>query len=105
MPVVDAENKVHGIIATEDFAKLFFNDLDPQAVNRVPLQMDNMVRALKGRVLVEGRRKLVNRVIVGAMQAETIIEYVEQGCLVVLLDREDATMAAIVHGAASVAIT
>src|SRR5712664_3739502 len=38
MPVVDDENKVHGIIANENFAKLFFNDLDPQAVNRIPLQ-------------------------------------------------------------------
>ena len=105
MPVVDAENKVHGIIATEDFAKLFFNDLDPQSVNRVPLQMDNLVRALKGRVLVEGRRKLGNRVIVGAMQAETMVDYVEQGCLVVLGDREDAQMAAIESGAAALVIT
>ena len=105
MPVVDAENKVLGIIATEDFAKLFFNDLDPQAVNRVPLQRDNLVRALKGRVLVEGRRKLGNRVIVGAMQAETMVDYVEQGCLVVLGDREDAQMAAIENGAAALVIT
>src|SRR5256886_14658314 len=105
MPVLDAENKVHGIIATEDFAKLFFNDLDPQSVNRIPLQMDNLVRALKGRVLVEGRRKLGNRVIVGAMQAETMIDYVEQGCLVVLGDREDAQMAAMENGAAALVIT
>ena len=105
MPVVDAENKVLGIIATEDFAKLFFNDLDPQSVNRVPLQMENLVRALKGRVLVEGRRKLGNRVIVGAMQAETMVDYVEQGCLVVLGDREDAQMAAIESGAAALVIT
>jgi manganese-dependent inorganic pyrophosphatase len=105
MPVVDAENKVHGIIATEDFAKLFFNDLDPQSVNRIPLQMDNMVRVLKGRVLVEGRRKLGNRVIVGAMQADTMVDYVEQGCLVVLGDREDAQLAAIENGAAALVIT
>jgi manganese-dependent inorganic pyrophosphatase len=105
MPVVDAENKVHGIIATEDFAKLFFNDLDPQAVNRVPLQRDNLVRVLKGRVLVEGRRKLGNRVIVGAMEAETMVDYVEPGCLVVLGDREDAQLAAIEHGAAALVIT
>src|SRR5712692_1127324 len=44
MPVVDDENKVHGIIANENFAKLFFNDLDPQAVNRIPLERDNLVR-------------------------------------------------------------
>src|SRR2546421_10586390 len=105
MPVVDTENKVLGIIATEDFAKLFFNDLDPQAVNRIPLQMDNLVRALKGRVLVEGRRKLGNRVIVVAMQAETMVDYVEQGCLVVLGDREDAQLAAIENGAAALVIT
>ena len=105
MPVVDAENKVHGIIAVEDFAKLFFNDLDPQAVNRVPLQRDNLVRALKGRVLVEGRRKLENRVLVGAMQAETMVDYIEPGCLVVLGDREDAQLAAIEHGAAVLVIT
>src|SRR5437660_12044280 len=105
MPVVDAENKVHGIIALADFAKLFFNDLDPQEVNRIPLQMDNLVRALKGRVLVEGRRKLGNRVIVGAMQAETMVDYVEQGCLVVLGDREDAQLAAMENGASALVIT
>src|SRR5947199_9370181 len=89
MPVVDKDNKVQGIIATEDFAKLFFNDLDPRSVNRIPLQRDNLVRALRGRVLVEGRRKLGNRVIVGAMQAETMAGYIEPGCLVMLCDCED----------------
>ena len=105
MPVVDEENKVRGIIATEDFAKLFFNDLDPRAVNRIPLRRDNLVKVLKGRVLVEGRRKLGNRVIVGAMQAETMADYVEPGCLVLLGDREDAQITAIEHGAAALVVT
>ena len=97
--------KCDGIIATEDFAKLFFNDLDPRAVNRVPLNRDNLVRVLKGRVLVEGRRKLGNRVLVGAMQAETMADYIEPGCLVVLGDREDAQLKAIESGAAALVIT
>jgi manganese-dependent inorganic pyrophosphatase len=105
MPVIDVDNKVQGIIATEDFAKLFFNDLDPRSVNRIPLQRDNLVRALRGRVLVEGRRKLGNRVIVGAMQAETMADYIEPGCLVVLGDREDAQLKAIESGAAALVIT
>src|SRR5947199_10643225 len=79
MPVIDTENKVRGIIATEDFAKLFFNDLDTRSVNRIPLNRDNLVRTLRRRVLVEGRRKLGNRVIVGAMEAETMVEYIERG--------------------------
>src|SRR5947209_13848412 len=105
MPVIDNDNKVHGIIATEDFAKLFFNDLDPRSVNRVPLKRDNLVRALRGRVLVEGRRKLGNRVIVAAMQAETMADYVEPGCLVVLGDREDAQLKAIECGAGALVVT
>src|SRR6266566_3080753 len=105
MPVVDSDNKVHGIIATEDFAKLFFNDLDPQSVNRIPLYRENLVSVLKGRVLVEGRRKLGNRVLVGAMQAESMADYIEPGCLVVLGDREDAQLIAIEHGAAALVIT
>src|SRR5579875_3606700 len=105
MPVVDAENKVHGIIATEDFAKLFFNDLDPQSVNRVPLNRENLVSVLKGRVLVEGRRRLGNRVLVGAMQAETMADYIEPGCLVIIGDREDAQLTAIAHGAAALVVT
>ena len=105
MPVIDTENKVRGIIATEDFAKLFFNDLDPRSVNRIPLNRDNLVRTLRGRVLVEGRRKLGNRVIVGAMEAETMVDYIEPGCLVVLGDREDAQLKAIENGAAALVIT
>ncbi len=105
MPVVDDENKVHGIISDEDFAKLFFNDLDPRAVNRIPLSRNNLVRVLKGRVLVEGRRPLGNRVLVGAMQADTMADYIEAGCLVVLGDREDAQLKAIERGAAALVIT
>ncbi len=105
MPVVDSENKVHGIVANEDFAKLFFLDLDPRAVNRIPLQRDNLVRVLKGRVLVEGRRKLGNRILVAAMEADTMADYIEQGCLVVIGDREDAQLLAIERGAAALVVT
>ena len=105
MPVIDTENKVRGIIATEDFAKLFFNDLDPRSVNRIPLNRENLVRTLRGRVLVEGRRKLGNRVIVGAMEAETMADYIEPGCLVVLGDREDAQLKAIENGVAALVVT
>jgi manganese-dependent inorganic pyrophosphatase len=105
MPVVDDQNRVHGMIGHEDFAKLFFNDLNPQSVNRIPLKRDNLVRVLKGSVLVEGRRKVGNRVLVGAMQAETMADYIEPGSLVVMGDREDAQLVAIDQGAAALVVT
>jgi manganese-dependent inorganic pyrophosphatase len=105
MPVIDAENKVQGMIANEDFAKLFFNELNPQSVNRITLNRDNIVSVLKGRVLVAGRRTLGNRVLVAAMEAETMADYVEPGCLVVVGDREEAQLVAIERGAAALVIT
>ncbi len=105
MPVIDAENRVQGMIANEDFAKLFFNELNPQSVNRIPLNRDNIVSVLKGRVLVTGRRTLGNRVLVAAMEAETMADYVEPGCLVVVGDREEAQLVAIERGAAALVIT
>src|SRR5258706_16284598 len=46
MPVVDAENKVHGIIAIEDFSKLFFNNRNLQAVSRVSPELDKLVQLI-----------------------------------------------------------
>lgn len=105
LPVVDGENKVCGILATEDFAKLFFRGLEPRSVNHMSLQQENLVRTLDGQILVEGRRQLGKSVLVGAMQVETMIEYIEHGCLVVLGDREDAQLAAMEHGAAALVVT
>ncbi|GHO43052.1 putative manganese-dependent inorganic diphosphatase [Ktedonospora formicarum] len=105
MPVIDDENKVYGIITNKDFAKLFFNDLDPQTVNRIPLKRDNLVKVLKGRVLTQGLHELGNRVLIGAMQAESMADYVEPGCLVVIGNREDAQITAIERGAAILVIT
>jgi manganese-dependent inorganic pyrophosphatase len=105
MPVLDHQNKVHGIITTDDFAQILFNDMHPQSVPRIALNQNNVVTALKGRVLVEGKRRLGGRVLVGAMQAETMAEYVEPGCLVIIGDREDAQLIAIERGAAALVIT
>ena len=105
MPVIDKDNYVQGMIAHDDLAKLYFNDLDPLSLNRIPLQRDNLARVLKGRVLVEGRRPLGNRVLVGAMEAETMVDYIEPGCLVIMGDREDAQIMAIENGAAALVIT
>src|SRR5258708_3790536 len=83
IPILDREDRVRGIITTDDFAKLFFNDLHPESINRIPLNKENLVKALKGRVLVEGRRPLKDRVLVAAMQAETMADYIEPGSLVI----------------------
>jgi manganese-dependent inorganic pyrophosphatase len=39
------------------------------------------------------------------MQAETMADYVEPGCLVIIGDREDAQLTAIEHGAAAIVVT
>src|SRR5260370_14991340 len=105
LPVVDAEHKVCGILATEDFAKLFFRGLDPRSVNHMPLQQENLVRTLDGHVLVEGRRPLGESVLVGAMQVETMVENIPPGCLVVLGSRDAPQLPPMQHSPPSPTVT
>ena len=105
LPVVDQDNRVCGILTSEDFAQLFFRGLDPRSLNRLPLRRDSLLSVLSGDILVEGRRPLGGHVLVGAMQVETMAEYIEPGCLVVLGDRKDAQLAAMEHGSSALVVT
>jgi manganese-dependent inorganic pyrophosphatase len=105
MPVVDEHGAVHGMISVESFAQLFFQDIDPDSINRITLDLENIVHALHGSLLIPAGRPLGNRVLVGAMRAETMATYIEPGCLVVLGDHEHAQQTAIRVGAGALVIT
>lgn len=109
LPVVDNEHKVRGIITQKEFANLFLqelhDDLDPGVETGVALQRENLVRVLKGRVLVEGRRELGKRVLVAAMEPDTLRSSVEAGSVVVIGDLQEAQRIALAGGAAALVIT
>ncbi len=85
LPVIDAHKQVQGVITQEDVAKQFSQQLteefDSSVDHFAPLQRENVVRVLKGRVLLEGQRELGKRILVAAMESQTLRTALEPGDL------------------------
>jgi len=106
LPVVDNTGQPVGIISVDNFARLFFEGLDPDLQDTIPLDLENIIRALGGKVLVAAPdRVLRDKVMVAAMRVESMQKRVEPDCLIVLGDREDAQRAAIEAGAGAIIVT
>ncbi|HEX8227686.1 MAG TPA: putative manganese-dependent inorganic diphosphatase [Chloroflexia bacterium] len=106
MPVVDDKGHLTGVIGVEDFARYFIAGLDLDELDRVPLELDNVLSALGGRVLVEAPgRTLRDRVMVGAMQIDSMLKRLAPDIMMVMGDREDAQRAAIEFGVGALVIT
>ena len=106
LPITDEERHLLGIVSAEQFARLFFEGLDPDLLESIPLELDNVVHTLGGRVLVAATgRQLRDLVMVGAMDAETMKNHIQKDCLLVLGDRADAQRVGISRGAAALIIT
>ncbi len=106
IPVVDDDGRLCGITGIEDFARSFINDLDFDQLDRVPLNLDNVLRALGGHLLVHAQgRTLRDRVMVGAMEIDTMLKRIAPDILLVMGDRADAQRAAIEFGVGALVIT
>ena len=72
----------------------------------MPLDLDNVLRALDGRVLVDAPgRTLHDRVMVGAMEIDSMLKRLSPDILLVMGDRTDAQRAAIEFGVGALVIT
>ncbi|MDB5077775.1 MAG: putative manganese-dependent inorganic diphosphatase [Chloroflexi bacterium] len=106
LPVVDDECRLQGVLGVEDFARTFLADLDANHLDHVPLDLGNVVRILSGTVLVDvPGRVLSDRVMVGAMQVDSMVKQIEPDILLVMGDREDAQRAAIDVGVGALVVT
>ncbi len=106
MPVVDDDGRLRGIAEARDFARMFFRGLDPDVVDRLPLQLTDIIRAVGGTVLVAAPdRPLHDRVTVAASSVETIRARVKPDVILVVGDRTDVQLAAIELGVGALVVT
>ena len=106
IPVIDDDGRLCGITGIEDFARSFISGLDLDELDRVPLSLDNVLKALEGRVLVHAPdRVLRDRAMVGAMEIDTMLKRISPDILLVMGDRTDAQRAAIEFGVGALVIT
>jgi manganese-dependent inorganic pyrophosphatase len=106
VPVVDADRRLCGVTSVEDFARAFITGLALDQLDQVPLDLDNVMRALGGEVLVAApQRTLRDRVMVGAMEVDSMLRRLEPDILLVMGDRSDAQRAAIEFGVGALVVT
>jgi manganese-dependent inorganic pyrophosphatase len=107
LPVVGDDGRLCGVVRMEDFARVFVEGLDLDRLDHVSLDLDNVVRALDGKVLVAAApgRRLRDRVMVGAMEIDSMVKRLEPDILVVMGDRADAQRAAIEAGVGALVVT
>jgi manganese-dependent inorganic pyrophosphatase len=106
IPVLDDDRLVVGVVGVEDFAQFLITGLNLEELNHVQLDLESVVRALDGQVLVAAPgRTLRDRVMVGAMDIDSMIKRIEPDILLVMGDRSDAQRAAIEFGVGALVIT
>jgi manganese-dependent inorganic pyrophosphatase len=106
LPVVDDGGHLRGVVEASDFAKVFFQGLDPHLADEVPIDMENLIRALDAEVVVAAPdRHVRNKVMVAAWSADSIRERLEKDLILVLGDRADVQRAAIELGVGMLVIT
>jgi len=106
MPLVDTDERLRGLIAVEDFAHILLTGLERDLLDQIHLEVRNVVQALDGQLLVEAKsRRLRDKVMVAAMDIETVRSRVEPDIMMVMGDREDAQRVAIEEGVGALVIT
>jgi manganese-dependent inorganic pyrophosphatase len=106
VPIIDNLGKLVGITGIEDFARNFISGLETDRLDHVPLDLDNVLRVLGGRSLVAAPgRVLRDRVMVGAMEIDSMLKRISPDILLVMGDRKDAQRAAIELGVGALVIT
>ena len=106
VPIVDDEGRLAGVMGIEDFARNLIAGLELGQLDHVPLDMDNVLKTLDGRLLVNVPGQVLHdRVMVGAMEIGSMLKRLAPGILLVIGDRADAQRAAIEFGVGALVIT
>src|SRR5450759_1099662 len=106
VPVVDNDGRLCGLIQMESFANLFMGGVGLSVSEEIPLNLDNLLRALVGHLVVDGGgKRLWDKVFVAAMSIESMRTRIDPDSLMVIGDRKDAQKAAIELGISALVVT
>jgi manganese-dependent inorganic pyrophosphatase len=106
LPVVSAEGAVRGLINHEILAELYLDATDMLGFEKLPVTVEEVAHVLGGSVL-EGDvgAMLGGRVLIGAMEPETMVSYIKPGDTLIVGDRLRTQPRALEAGACCLVIT
>ena len=106
-PVVDAENRLLGIVDKMDLAVHYVERLEMENLSAIPIDLSHLMSALHGKIQANtGKMKqLSGEIFVAASQRGTTINRAERGDIAILGDRADVQMDLIKAGCSALIIT
>lgn len=105
LPVV-ADGVVRGLVNQTILAELYVRGTGLEASAEYPVGVGQLAEALDGEVLAgDADAQLAGRVLIGAMEPETMVGYIEPGDVIVLGDRVRTQPMALEAGAACLVVT
>ncbi|HZW82733.1 MAG TPA: putative manganese-dependent inorganic diphosphatase [Candidatus Deferrimicrobium sp.] len=106
LPVVDKANRLLGLVSGGDIADKYLMDLGEQDFGDMRVTVENVVKTLFGTLILGSlQTELKGQVIIGAMQADTMEQYIAPGSVVLVGDREKGQMVALEAGASCLILT
>ncbi len=106
LPVVDNANRLLGLVSGGDIADKYLMDLGEQDLADMRVTVENVLKTLGGTLILGSlERELRGQVVIGAMHADTMGQYIAPGCVVLVGDREEGQLAALEAGATCLILT
>lgn len=106
VPIVNDDGHLVGVTGIEDFARGLISGFDNDQLDRVGLHLDSLVQTLNGQVLVAAPERILrDKVMIAAMQIDSMLKRLEPDLLLVVGDREDVQRAAIEFGVGALVVT
>lgn len=100
LPVTTEEGKLEGIVTNGDIAKSYMDMHDSYFLSDASTSFGNIAETVDGELLVGDaeERFTKGKVIIGAAQQDKVEEYIEPGDLIILGDRYEGHLRAILQG-------
>jgi len=97
LPVVDDENRLHGIITLSDVANKYLDTFETNVIGKVNTTLQNMIETINGKMLCGRSDDFVEagKIIIIAMKTNDLQPHVEKGDIVIVGNRMAAQKVAI----------
>lgn len=106
LPVVDEEGYPIGIVTERNIAHRYIEEVKIRSLTNTPMSAKRIVETLNGKIITGNPDSYFSGdLFVAAMEPGTMVEYVKEGDIVIIGNREDAQEAALKQGVSCLVIT
>ena len=107
LPVANGEGKLLGIITLSDITRSYMNALDSNALSAGRTALQNIIDTLKAKLIsgCDDDFRSSGKIVIAAMEPDSMKPFVEKGDIVLAGDRKDAQLEAVKIGVSCLILT